>query len=85
MAAGVSGLYPASLSSASISSRSPALKNTAIVEWWAARDRKLSLSGTAVRPAIRVMITVWDTSGRVSSAPRLAAAPLKELTPGQTS
>ena len=45
----------------------------------------LSLSGTAVRPAILVMITVWDTPGRVYSAFSAAAAPQKELTPGQIS
>ena len=52
---------------------------------WAARERMDSRSGTGVRPAARVMMTVWDTSGRVYSAFREAAAPQKELTPGQTS
>ena len=36
---------------------------------------RLSPSGTGVRPAIRVIITVWLTPGRVYSAPSAAAAP----------
>ena len=51
-----------------------------MVAWWAARERKLSRSGTPVRPAILVMITDWDTPGSVSSPWRLDAAPQKELT-----
>ena len=45
----------------------------------------LSRSGTGVRPAIRVMTTLWDTPGRVYSISRAAAAPQKELTPGHIS
>ena len=45
----------------------------------------LSLSGTGVRPEIRVSITVCETSGKVYSAFRAAAAPQNELTPGHTS
>ena len=56
-----------------------------MVDPWAARERMLSRSGTGVRPAARVMMTVWLTSGRVYSARRAAAAPQKALTPGQTS
>ena len=41
--------------------------------------------GTGVRPAIRVMITVWLTPGRVYSAPSAAAAPQKLDTPGVSS
>lgn len=44
-----------------------------------------SRSGTAVRPAVRVMMTLWLTPGRVYSARREAAAPQNALTPGQTS
>ena len=44
-----------------------------------------SRSGTGVRPAARVMMTVWLTSGSVYSARRAAAAPQNALTPGQTS
>ena len=50
-----------------------------------AREAISSPSGTGVRPAMRVMITVWLTPGRVYSAPRAAAAPQKEDTPGVTS
>ena len=46
-----------------------------------ARLFKSSLSGTAVRPAFRVRITVWLTSGRVYSFFKDAAAARKELTP----
>ena len=42
-------------------------------------------AGTGVRPAARVIITVWLTSGRVYSARKDAAAPQKALTPGHTS
>ena len=35
---------------------------------WAAREAMFSLSGTGVRPAMRVMMTVWLTPGRVYSA-----------------
>ena len=52
---------------------------------WAAKARMLSRSGTGVRPAARVMITDWETSGSVYSAFSAAAAPQKALTPGQTS
>jgi len=41
-------------------------------------------SGTGVRPAARVRMTVWVTSGRVSSWPRAAAAAKAALTPGIT-
>ena len=44
-----------------------------------------SRSGTGVRPAVRVMMTVWLTFGSVYSARSAAAAPQNELTPGQTS
>ena len=43
-----------------------------------------SRSGTGARPAIRVMMTLWLTPGRVYSAPKAAAAPQKLETPGQT-
>ena len=56
-----------------------------MVAWWAAKERRLSRSGTGVRPAARVMMTLWLTSGRVYSARNDAAAPQKELTPGHTS
>ena len=32
---------------------------------------------------MRVMTTLWDTSGKVSSISKAAAAPEKALTPGQ--
>ena len=35
---------------------------------WDASERMLSRWGTGVRPAARVMITVWLTPGRVYSA-----------------
>src|SRR5665647_1004837 len=38
-----------------------------------AKSCRASLSGTGVRPAARVRMTVWVTSGRVSSWPRAAA------------
>ena len=44
-----------------------------------------SFSGTGVRPAALVMITVWLTPGRVYSACNAAAAPQKLDTPGTTS
>ena len=44
-----------------------------------------SRSGTGVRPAMRVMMTVWLTPGRVYSAPSAAAAPQKLDTPGVSS
>ena len=56
-----------------------------MVQPWEASLRSLSPSGTGVRPAMRVMITDCDTSGRVYSALRAAAAPEKEDTPGVTS
>ena len=43
-----------------------------------------SRSGTGVRPAMRVMMTVWLTPGSVYSAFRAAAAPQKLDTPGTT-
>ena len=52
---------------------------------WAAKDSICSLSGTLVRPSIRVMIRDWDTSGWVYSRFRDAAAPKQALTPGQLS
>ena len=55
-----------------------------IVVWWAARLRICSFSGTGVRPSMRVMITVWDTPGKVYSCPSAAAAAKNELTPGTT-
>ena len=62
----------------------PVLRKITIVEPCFARDSMLSRSGTGVRPAMRVIITVWLTAGRVYSARRAAAAPQKLLTPGQT-
>ena len=56
-----------------------------MVQPWEAILRRASPSGTPVRPAIRVIITDWDTSGRVYSARRAAAAPQKEETPGVSS
>ena len=44
-----------------------------------------SRSGTGVRPAARVMMTVWLTFDSVYSARSAAAAPQNELTPGTTS
>ena len=46
---------------------------------------ELRYHGGAVRPAPRVMMTVWVTPGSVSSCRRLAAAAKHELTPGTTS
>ena len=45
----------------------------------------LSFGGTGVLPAILVIITLWEISGRVYSKSRAEAAPQKELTPGQES
>ena len=50
-----------------------------MVAWWAASFAISSFSGTGVRPAMRVMMTVWETSGRVYSAFKAAAAAQKEL------
>ena len=50
----------------------------------AASERTLSASGTGVRPAMRLIITVCDTPGSVYSARSAAAAALSELTPGTT-
>ena len=55
-----------------------------IVARCAASEAIFSRSGTAVRPSMRVMITLWETSGSVYSIERAAAAPQKELTPGVT-
>ena len=44
-----------------------------------------SFSGTGVRPAIRVMMTVCDWPGSVNSAGIAAADAQNELTPGVTS
>ena len=49
-----------------------------MVQPWLAIFRSASPSGTGVRPAIRVMMTLWLTSGRLYSAGRAAAAPQKE-------
>ena len=49
---------------------------------WLARLFKDSFSGTGVRPAIRVMITLWLTPGSVYSAPSDDAAPPKLDMPG---
>ena len=46
---------------------------------------ELLLLGSGVRPAVRVRMIVWETSGAVSSVLSVAAAAWKELTPGQTS
>ena len=43
-----------------------------------------SRSGTGVLPATRVRITVWETSGRVSSCFSAAAAAKALVTPGTT-
>ena len=48
--------------------------------WWAARERMDSRSGTGVRPAARVMITGWLTSGRGYSVFKDEAAPQKTKT-----
>ena len=52
---------------------------------WAAKQDTDSRSGTGVRPAIRVITTLWETPGSVYSMPSAAAAPQKVLTPGQRS
>ena len=52
---------------------------------WEAMAARLSRSGTGVRPASRVMMTLWLTPGRVYSAPTAAAAPQKLDTPGVSS
>ena len=41
-----------------------------------------SPAGIGVRPAMRVMITLWVIPGSVYSMSRAEAAPQKELTPG---
>ena len=56
-----------------------------MVDWCCARLRMASRSGTGVRPAMRLMMTVWDTQGSVYSRFMAAAAPQKALTPGQSS
>ena len=61
------------------------LKNSAMLARCAASARRFSRSGTGVRPAMRVMMTVWLTSAGVYSAGMAAAAPQNELTPGTTS
>ena len=85
MAAGVSGAYPPAISSSWARSSRPVDRNSTMVQPWEASLRSFSPSGTGVRPSIRVMMTDWDTSGRVYSASRAAAAPQKEDTPGVTS
>ena len=85
MAAGVWGGYPPAASSFSTCSSRPVDKKSTMVQPWPASLRSRSPSGTGVRPAMRVMITDCDTSGRVYSAQRAAAAPEKEETPGVTS
>ena len=52
---------------------------------WLAMDARLSASGTGVRPASRVMMTLWLTPGRVYYARKAAAAPQKLETPGTSS
>ena len=52
---------------------------------WDANAVRSSPAGTGVRPAIRVMIRLWLTPGRVYSAPRAAAAAQKLDTPGVSS
>ena len=47
-----------------------------------AREERASPSGTGVRPASRVMMTLWLTLGRVYSPSTAAAAPEKLDTPG---
>ena len=54
----------------------PAERNTTIVAPWAASAAMPSRSGTGVRPAMRVMMTVWLTPGKVYSAQAAAAAPM---------
>ena len=54
MAAGVSGSQPPAISSEAADSSSPALKKRTIVAPCAAKERRLSRSGTGVRPAIRL-------------------------------
>ena len=86
MAAGVSGPYaPPASSSCATGSRRPVERKSTMVQPWLAILRSFSPSGTGVRPSIRVMITDWDTRGRVYSAVSAAAAPEKADTPGVTS
>ena len=63
----------------------PADRKITMVAPWVARAAMDSRSGTGVRPAMRVMMTLWLTPGRVYSVPTAAAAPQKEDTPGVTS
>ena len=85
MAAGVSAPYPPRISSSASSVRSPELKKRTMVAPCAAKEATDSRSGTGVLPAILVITTLWDISGSVYSMFKAAAAPQKELTPGQTS
>jgi len=58
------------------------LRKIIIVAWCVAREARSCFSGTGVLPALRVKMTVWDTSGRVSSVESAAADAVPELTPG---
>ena len=60
-------------------------RKTAMELPWPARLEIRSRSGTGVRPAMRVRMSVWLTPGRVYSSFRLAAAAQKLETPGVTS
>lgn len=84
-AAGVSGVYAPCSRAACRPSSMPAERNTTIVAPWAASAAMPSRSGTGVRPAMRVMMTVWLTPGKVYSAQAAAAAPQKLETPGVSS
>jgi hypothetical protein len=53
-----------------------------MLDWCRARLLSFSKAGTGVLPSSRVMITVWESSGTVSSVFKAAAAANKELTPG---
>ena len=85
MAAGVSAVYAPFSSSLCSRGSIPAERKTAIELPCSASRAMLSHSGTGVRPAMRVRITVWLTPGSVYSAFRAAAAPQKLETPGVTS
>ena len=62
----------------------PAERKMAIVARCAASEAISCPGGTGVRPGLRVMITVCETPGSVSSVGSAAAAARKELTPGTT-
>ena len=55
-----------------------------MVEPWAASCSSASFSGTGVRPASRVRMTLCERPGMVSSTLSAAAAAKALLTPGTT-